>query len=59
MSPLNVLGISGSLRKGFLHTAALHAAQELAPEGLSIEIASIAQIPIYNADVQPRAFRLR
>ena len=51
-SPLKVLAISGSLRKGSYNTAALRAAQELAPEGMTIEIASIADIPFYNADVQ-------
>ncbi len=50
--PLKVLAISGSLRKNSYNTAALRAAQELAPEGMTIEIASIADIPFYNADVQ-------
>lgn len=54
--PLHVLAISGSLRKGSYNTAALRAAQELAPEGMSIEIASIAEIPAYNADVQAEGF---
>ena len=57
MAPsLKVLGISGSLRKGSYNTAALRAAQELAPEGMSIEIASIAEIPFYDADVQAEGF---
>jgi len=55
-TPLNVLGISGSLRKASYNTAALRAAQELAPEGMSIEIASIAEIPHYNGDVQALGF---
>lgn len=49
---LNILGISGSLRKGSYNTATLHAAIELAPPELKIEIADISQIPLYNADVQ-------
>ena len=53
---LNILGISGSLRAGSYNTAALRAAQELAPEGMSIEIGSIADIPVYNADVQAGGF---
>jgi chromate reductase len=53
---LDVLGISGSLRKGSYNTAALRAAQELAPAGMSIEIGSIAGIPIYDADVQAEGF---
>jgi chromate reductase len=55
-APLDVLGISGSLRKGSYNTAALRTAQELAPEGVRIEIASIAEIPFYNADVQAEGF---
>ena len=51
-APLKVLAISGSLRAGSYNTAALRAAQELAPEGMIIEIVSIAGIPIYDADVQ-------
>jgi chromate reductase len=53
---LNVLGISGSLRKASYNTAALRAAQGLAPEGMSIEVASIAEIPLYDADVQAVGF---
>ena len=57
MAPvLKVLGISGSLRRGSYNTAALRAAQELAPEGMTIETASIAEIPHYNADVQAEGF---
>ena len=55
-TPLKVLGISGSLRRGSYNTAALKAAQALAPEGMSIEIASIADIPFYDADVQAEGF---
>jgi chromate reductase len=53
---LKVLGVSGSLRRGSYNTAALRAAQELAPEEMSIEIGAIGDIPIYNADVQAQGF---
>ena len=49
---MNVLGISGSLRKGSLNTMALRAAQKLAPQGMQIEIADISAIPLYNDDVR-------
>lgn len=49
---MKVIGISGSLRKGSYNTMALHAAQKLAPAGIEIEIASIADIPLYNDDVR-------
>ena len=48
---MKVLGISGSLRKGSYNTMALRAAQQLVPEGMTIEIADIADIPLYNGDV--------
>ena len=54
--PLKVIAISGSLRQSSYNTAALRAAQELAPEGMTIEIASIAEIPFYDADVQAQGF---
>jgi chromate reductase len=51
-----ILGISGSLRQRSFNSAALRAAQRLAPENISIEIASISDIPFYNADVQEQGF---
>ena len=49
---IDVLGISGSLRRGSYNTAAPHAARELAPDGMTIEIADLAKLPMYNADVE-------
>ena len=53
---VKVLGISGSLRKASYNTAALRAALELIPEGLTLEIADIAEIPLYNDDVRLQGF---
>jgi chromate reductase, NAD(P)H dehydrogenase (quinone) len=53
---LHVLGISGSLRKASYNTAALRAAQELAPAGMTIEIADLSEIPIYNDDVRAQGY---
>ena len=49
---LSILGICGSLRKGSLNAAALRAAQELAPAGMTIETYDISAIPLYNGDVE-------
>jgi chromate reductase len=49
---MKVIGISGSLRAASFNTFALKAAQKLAPAGMEIEIASIADIPLYNDDVR-------
>ncbi len=47
-----IIGISGSLRKGSYNAALLRAAVALAPAELRIEVASIADIPLYNGDVE-------
>ena len=49
---LNVLAISGSLRRDSLNTAALRAAQVLAPDAMRIEIFDLSAIPLYNEDVR-------
>jgi chromate reductase, NAD(P)H dehydrogenase (quinone) len=51
-TPVKVLALSGSLRKGSFNTLLLHAAKELAPAGMSIEIYDLAPIPMYNDDVR-------
>ncbi|MCG8542686.1 MAG: NAD(P)H-dependent oxidoreductase [Alphaproteobacteria bacterium] len=53
---MKIAGISGSLRMGSFNSALLHAAQKLAPDGMAIEIEEIADIPLYNADVQADGF---
>jgi len=47
-----IVGIAGSLRKASFNAALLRAAAELAPEGSTVEIASIAGIPLYDGDVE-------
>jgi chromate reductase, NAD(P)H dehydrogenase (quinone) len=56
MTSMRVLGVSGSLRKGSFNTMALKAAQELAPEGMTIEIADISAFPLYNEDVKAQGY---
>ena len=52
MSQFKIVAISGSLRKKSLNTAALRAAQELAPAGVSIEIVETGDLPLYNEDLR-------
>lgn len=52
MSHYTVVGISGSLRKASTNSGLLRCAQQLAPETLHIELADIADIPLFNADVE-------
>jgi chromate reductase len=53
---MKVLGVSGSLRKSSFNTAALRAAQGLAPAGMTIETAEIGDLPLYNDDVRVAGF---
>jgi len=53
---LNVLGISGSLRRGSYNSALLREACRWAPPGMTIEIASIRAIPLYDGDVEDQGF---
>jgi chromate reductase len=48
----DILGISGSLRKGSYNTALLRAAKAAAPDGTRLEIAPIRGIPLYDGDVE-------
>jgi chromate reductase len=53
---LKIVGIAGSLRLGSFNAAALRAAKELAPAGMTIDIFDIAPIPLYNEDVKVQSF---
>jgi chromate reductase, NAD(P)H dehydrogenase (quinone) len=53
---LTVLGLSGSLREKSHNTALLREARRLAPSGMTIDIALIRDIPLYDADVEARGF---
>jgi chromate reductase len=48
---LKILGVCGSLRKASLSMAALRACSGLMPAGMSMTIAQIGDIPMYNQDV--------
>lgn len=51
-TPLNVLGIAGSLRQGSYNRSLLRAAIELAPPRLRITpFAGLREIPLYDGDV--------
>ena len=53
---VSILAISGSLRRGAFNTSALRAAQELAPQGMTIDLLEIGDIPLYNDDVRAQGF---
>lgn len=45
-----ILGLPGSLRASSYNAALLRAAAELAPDGMTIEVGSLAGIPLYDGD---------
>jgi chromate reductase, NAD(P)H dehydrogenase (quinone) len=49
---INVIALSGSLRKASTNTALLRAAQEVAPEGMALDIVGLGDLPFYNEDVE-------
>jgi NAD(P)H-dependent FMN reductase/ketosteroid isomerase-like protein len=49
-----LLGLSGSLRAGSFNTALLHAAQARLPPGVTLEVATLHGIPLYDADLEAR-----
>jgi chromate reductase, NAD(P)H dehydrogenase (quinone) len=53
---ISVLGVAGSLRQGSYNRAALRAALELAPAGMTIEVFDLAPIQPYNEDVKQQGF---
>jgi chromate reductase len=55
-APVKIIGLSGSLRQRSFNTGLLHAARELAPDGVTIEIADLSQLPLYNDDVRQAGY---
>src|SRR5881275_2852063 len=49
-TPIRILGIAGSLRRGSYNRAALRAATELAPKGAILETFELDGIPPFNQD---------
>ncbi|OOG60219.1 NADPH-dependent FMN reductase [Rhodanobacter sp. C03] len=49
-----ILGISGSLRAGSYNTALLHAATTLVDSGVTLDVATLHGIPLYDGDLEQR-----
>src|SRR5690606_5488758 len=50
MSDIKVVGIAGSLRKGSYNRGLLRAAQELLPEGVTLDVCELHGIPVFSED---------
>lgn len=47
-----IFGLAGSLRRASFNAGLLRAAAELAPAGVEVEVHSIADVPIYDGDLE-------
>ena len=52
--PLNFVGITGSLRRQSRNAGLLRAALAELPDGVSMEIAELADVPFYNGDLSDK-----
>jgi chromate reductase, NAD(P)H dehydrogenase (quinone) len=53
---IKLLGISGSLRAQSFNSGALSVVGSVLPEGMEFNVASLTDLPFYNADVEQRGF---
>ena len=49
---MHLLAISGSLRSGSYNTALARTAQQLVPQGVTLDVATLHGIPLYDGDVE-------
>ncbi|MEL0028595.1 MAG: NAD(P)H-dependent oxidoreductase [Perlucidibaca sp.] len=54
MTTFRVLGICGSLRRKSTNMGLLRHASAHAPEGMTLEIADLLDVPFYNADIEEK-----
>src|SRR5262245_43588547 len=55
-SSIKLVGISGSLRAQSYNSGALAVVGSVLPEGMAFDVASLADLPFYNADVEQHGF---
>lgn len=49
---MNIIGISGSLRKSSYNKRLLHIARDLMPSDMKMEIVDLSPLPMYNWDIE-------
>lgn len=50
--PIHILGVSGSLREASYNTSLLLAAAELLPQDMTLEIIDLADLPMFDVDME-------
>ena len=56
MTKMDVLAISGSLRRGSFNAMLLHEAAAAAPEDVAVEFYDYSDLPLYNGDVEAAGY---
>lgn len=51
-TPIRIVALVGSLRRGSFNRSLLRAVQEVAPAGVAVEAFSLADVPFYDGDVE-------
>ena len=54
-TPVHLLGISGSLRRGSYNTALLRAMRDLLPNDVTMDVTALAGLPMYDWDLEQAA----
>ena len=52
MEQIRIVGLAGSLRRDSLNRGLIRAAAESAPAGITIDVLDVADIPLFNQDVE-------
>jgi chromate reductase, NAD(P)H dehydrogenase (quinone) len=52
MDQIKILGFAGSLRQASYNRGLIRAAAALAPQGITLEVYDLADIPLYNQDLE-------
>jgi chromate reductase len=52
LSPMKIVGIIGSLRKGSFNRGLMNAALTMVPDGATLEVAEINELPLFSQDIE-------
>jgi chromate reductase len=52
MAQTKILGFAGSLRRASYNRGLIRAAVELAPDGMTVDVFDLGELPLYNQDIE-------